>query len=945
MRINFESDINTANLVNPQTQVHHSSTTAPASDKNKDGSAFVMSIGQAGNTGIGTYSDKKDMEEWQETLGASDVQIKRDYMSVMSLSMSDEDYATLVATGQPPQDMDAGDGVTILDEIKAAIIKGGGEIQGYTDTVDKTVLAEITGSEAVAAELVQSMTAQDVPINEENVRAAAEAVELARQIIPPAESALQYLMDNGKAPTIQNIYEATHSGTGRNTVSGEYMSVNGYVTGMGSGMDDDLSEIMPQIENVIKESGLELNDNTRAQAMWLIDRGIGLTPENLLELDKLNSIQTDNIINAVSIAMGAGIAPEKANLTYTESIYTMAEKYYAEYMSDDKEQAIDVSDIRSRRMLEEIRLTMTVEANRLLLRSNFQIDIAPMEKLVEALKLAEQTINEQRFPADNPEITQSRAQEYKQVKEELAEIPGLPAAILGETTDAGEWRFANFKSFSLHEVYEVGVSRREIYAKAETSYETLMTAPRADLGDSMRKAFRNVDDILEDLKIEINEENRRAVRILGYNSMEINAQSVAEVRQADETLRRTIDRLTPSRVLRMIREDVNPLKMTVEQLGEYLNNQDDEPERKAANYAKFLMQLEKQDEITELERESYIGIYRMLSGLDKNDDAAIGAIINTGVEFSFANMLSAMRSAAKSHMDYKVSDDFGGVDSKISTPAIDAQINAAYEANRESMDAVTQMMQEAATVSDREIETIINSGMDVSLNNLEVADLFKKRKGTWFETVESLENEASLEAAIDDTLDAMTDTQSAVSAYDSMLESMKETLSRAALNMNSYIDVKAMQSSMRQISFLQKRAQNENYEFPANIDGEVTSIRLQIRHMSGAGELTITMETELMGKLAAQFNFGSTKSGFVAYEKAEGVEFVDSLIATLSEQLPFVPDKIHAPNISLDKFTSEADSKEKSSKGIKEEANGSDINNTELYRVARMFIGKARLGR
>ncbi len=42
----------------------------------------------------------------------------------------------------------------------------------------------------------------------------------------------------------------------------------------------------------------------------------------------------------------------------------------------------------------------------------------------------------------------------------------------------------------------------------------MMTAPRKDMGDSIQKAFRNVDDILEDLGLETNDSNRRAVRIL-----------------------------------------------------------------------------------------------------------------------------------------------------------------------------------------------------------------------------------------------------------------------------------------------------------------------------------------------------------------------------------------------------------------------------------------------
>ena len=48
-----------------------------------------------------------------------------------------------------------------------------------------------------------------------------------------------------------------------------------------------------------------------------------------------------------------------------------------------------------------------------------------------------------------------------------------------------------------------------------------MTAPRSDMGDSIKKAFSNVDDILQDLQLDTSETNRRAVRILAYNNTDV----------------------------------------------------------------------------------------------------------------------------------------------------------------------------------------------------------------------------------------------------------------------------------------------------------------------------------------------------------------------------------------------------------------------------------------
>ena len=72
---------------------------------------------------------------------------------------------------------------------------------------------------------------------------------------------------------------------------------------------------------------------------------------------------------------------------------------------------------------------------------------------------------------------------------------------------------------------------QKAYEEAGERYETLMTAPRSDLGDSIRKAFSNVDDILTDMSLEKTSENQRAVRILAYNSMEITPENIEKLEE------------------------------------------------------------------------------------------------------------------------------------------------------------------------------------------------------------------------------------------------------------------------------------------------------------------------------------------------------------------------------------------------------------------------------
>ena len=955
MNINFEPEKNiNINAHSHQVQNNHSNEKTIASETMA--SAFALSVGN-NNMSFGNQLDRPEgMDEWDSKMAATDVQMKQDYMSVMSLSMSDEDYKELVRTGEVPRDMDATDAVTILDDIKAAVIKGGTQVAGFTDDIDMEALKEITGSVVSAESLVSNLQEQDVSINPKNVKAAVEAIELALGVLPIADDTVQYMLENKQAPTIDNLYMASHS---------KLMNGAGY---KGSSMtEDQMNALMPQIENLVNKSGIENNESALADAKWMVERNIPLTLNNLYRLEDLRSLQQNVSIEAieksVAIAMSAGIPAGEANLSYSESIYTQAELYDDELttISDQvadavvdkglelnirnlvqenarisseeqlktqavnkeaKENDLSIEQIHARRVLEEVRITMTVQANRMLLRNNFYIDITPMEELVDALKQAESSLAKMLFPNDSDEVALGKAHEYQQAKQELATIPSLPVSILSGKGEAGEFAFASSKSFTLHQVYETGSVRRELYIQASQSYEAIMTAPRSDMGDSIRKAFRNVDAILEDMQLDISDQNQRAVRILGYNQIEITEQNIEMVKAADGALRRALDRLSPGRVLGMIRENVNPLNMSVDELNNYLDGKEDEPQRQAENYARFLMQLERQDEITELERDSYIGIYRMIAKLDKSDDAAIGRLVEMGQTTSFASLLQAMRSMQHAPMDYQIGDEFGGIEGARVSPAIDDQINAAF------------------------IENLLSTGAPVSFSNLEAMEALRSNRGDWFKPLKDKENENTesslVESAVDSLLDKMIDADSVSEAYESMLDSFESAMSDMVLDMDSILDVRAMQNSMKQISVLRGLSRNETYEVPVTIAGESTSIRLTMKREAGAGQLQIAMESETTGRIAAQFDFRGTASGYVAYENADSYESLSLVVASISEELSFAPELIKVDRLDLDKYGMLGISKENTEGSIKNEGQSADISNTELYRISKLFIEAVR---
>ena len=594
----------------------------------------------------------KSLIEIQQSAGNTDAEVLQDYMTLAANTMSEEDYAKMQKEGFDFGSLSSEDAVTIVDKIKAELVRSGQHIAGYTDDLDMATLAEALGNESLAKAVAESFASSDIPVTRENMTDVSRAWEMNEQLQPVNEGSYEYLIDNELEPEIWNLYLAQSSGAGKGNGTPRFYqeSVQGYFARTGERTGEELTE---QVDRIIEQSGRDVTDENRRNANWLLEKGLPLTAENLQKLEqlqKLNLPASEEVFaRAVAKAVSEGKQAVCANLSDGKNLYERAVALCDYYQGADAWESV-AGDITARRQLEEIRLRMTAEVNVKLLKSGFSIDTAPMEQLVEALRGAEEALARQYFPEATDAV--SKYQTYRQTNDIVSQLPGMPADVLGLFAQ-------NRDSVGLEQVHSTGVVLQESYKQAQRSYETLMTAPRADLGDNIRKAFANVDDILRDLGMEPNEAHRRAVRILGYNRMEITQEKVETICVADRQVEKVIDKMTPASVLRMIRDGVNPLEKSFAELEQYFDNLPEEYKQQAESYSKFLHGLERNGEITPEERDGYIGIYRLVRQLEKTDGAAIGALVNTRAELHFSNLLSAVRSSKAGRVDAKIGERSG----------------------------------------------------------------------------------------------------------------------------------------------------------------------------------------------------------------------------------------------------------------------------------------------
>lgn len=883
----------------------------------------------------------KSLIELQQDAGNANVALQQDYMTLMSHTMSQEDYAKACEEGFDPGELDQDTAVTIVDKIKAELARSGQQIAGYTDDLDMDTLAAAVGSDTLARSIEDQFRSADIPLTQENISALKKAWDMAASLTAPGEGAVGYLVDNELEPEIWNLYVAENSGA--------QMQKNSVPR-----------ELWEQMDKVIAETGLPVNDENRQKAEWLVSAGLPLTAETLQQLTELDSISypvEENVFaKAAASAIAEGRSPVYANLGRQENIYEKATRMVQDWLSDEKWNTA-AENLTARKQLEEIRLRMTAEVNVKLLQSDFSIDTAPMEQLIEAIRKAEAEIAGKYFPGDEQAV--AKYESYTQAVRVTSELPGLPADLLG--TYGLEQR-ADRESIA--DFHKEGIAMQNAYAEAGEKYETLMTSPRADLGDHIRKAFSNVDDILTDMSLERTPENERAVRILGYNRMEITPENIEKVVNADRQVSGVIEKLTPKNVLQMIRDGVNPLEKTFDELENYFSENPQGYEEQAESYSRFLYQLEQKKEITENERKAYIGIYRMVHQIEREDGAAVGAVVNTGAELQFSSLLAAARSRRTAPMDWKVSDATGLTrEIRVSDNNISEQIRSGMaeeiltevSGDDESRNAYyresLQQMQKALYTEPDTAELLQKGEIPVSASNLLAAQALADHPADLFGGLRRYRekyNREVINAASGNTAQEETDASKLWEQLDqaefseeygnALQKAMEETEEFSLEQADTHLDVKQLQLMHKQLCLAENLQEKQEYFLPMDLGDRLAGIHLTLQHgreNTGSVDICVNMgedrleaHLQVTGDRIEGYLAGNTPEEVTKWEKTSDI-FLEWIQNDTSAD--WKVEKISI--IDSGDMTRMADGAQESAEKIEDQADDG-----QLYRLAKGFL-------
>ncbi len=365
-------------------------------------------------------------------------------------------------------------------------------------------------------------------------------------------------------------------------------------------------------------------------------------------------------------------------------------------------------EVTALRQLEEIRLSMTQSVAVRMLSVDINIDTRELAQVVAKLRNAEAQLTQEMFAKQGVAPTEENKAIYQQMQADLQMIGTAPAARLGVLAGTDALQSVTVHGFAklVQEEHQIGgqagdmqrrmsdnnvpdgvadistqtIRRSADFAAMERGYEALGTAPRADMGDSIRKAFSNIEDILTDMELPVDEEHTRAVQILGYNRMEITEENIAQIIEYDRAVNDMLTACHPNAVLSMIRDGINPLDMTVDELNQTLRDKNYKAGVKETDdFATYLRDVEKRGQISSEERAGYIGLYRVFKQLEKSGDREAGYLFANNSRLTVRNLITAMRSRKAAGMEAVVDDSLGMLaDLQTRGEKMDDQIARAY---------------------------------------------------------------------------------------------------------------------------------------------------------------------------------------------------------------------------------------------------------------------------
>lgn len=958
--------------------------------------------------GMGETTEAKAAEE-----EGTEAEQNQERLDNVSGRMTEEDMAALQKEGFSVGEMTAEQLEAAMERIKlqkeltaTAMENQAQQIADDRAAIIQQAVKMLSGNpkaEMIAEKLIKA----NIPVTQANLEKVAVAMEKANGGVKLSPTECEYMVRNKLVPTLENVSMAK-------SAAQTYSKKEHTLT------TEAWAQLEPKVTHMLFQAGLRANKDMMNAAQTFIKKDIPLTVDNLKSYSLLAGIKLseEDVLTKAVDALSVGQDPKNANLLSSTAkevrqilhkagkVTNQAVDYAAAKRSSelpgvegdkidlslgDLTEAQDLIDsksadvenylqtfaesgaaqaasIRARRQLEEIRAKMTFEAGYRLAKEGIRIDTVSMDKLIGNLKTLENRFFSSFFTQAGVAQSAEGIELLKDTNRKLEEIKNMPAPLIVDTMDTGS-------QITLNELHQTGMNNMAMRRYAE-SMESVMTSPNKQFGDHIQKAFGNTDSLLQNIGMEANAANRRAVRMLGYNSVEVTAENVQKVSEYDTKLQEVLKELHPAVTVRMIRDGINPLEQSIDDLSAKIAEiKQEEGITTDDNYSIFLINLDHKKEITSEERQAYIGVYRALHQLDGSEEQAIGGVYRNGQELTLQNLLTAVRSGRAQGMNTLINETFRTaagassdkslIEDQINAGLMGAKLGKGAEALNNLAEKVDNTISEcsqptAETAKEQltTVRTLATEGQNATrfledysilstMENLEAAKNLLANDMTIFKEWKRFKfMENGEEPEFPDFTECMDDKQTMQAAYQKFANEAGDL--KAKMMQDSVMtkqDTKSIKKMHVGIRFMNRLSKREFYQIPVDTGTDIVNMNVTILEKGDEkAKVMAEIPTLNLGKISCEATIQDNKlKCFISSDTKEGTQALKdrqmNLFATLAQ------NHIEIGSIYYGTEEVRPDTYSYQTEGIYKDAQGSvenETDNSKLYRIAKSLVVHVR---
>lgn len=328
---------------------------------------------------------------------------------------------------------------------------------------------------------------------------------------------------------------------------------------------------------------------------------------------------------------------------------------------------VDVEEVK--KQINEIRARLNTETAQKL-SAVMPFESSELAKVAEGLRQIELEVGKDALVKADVVLTEENGDSLKKVMEAARKM--------------GEYKELATKV----QVESEGEATLEVFHEAIKHYEENGTVVEKRFGETITKVEGQIEQFLSNHQLPQDELTVQSAKALILNEMDLTLENLEEAKVALSKINEFLEVMNPYEAAKLIKEGMNPYTASIEMILEGVKQ--GELMQMKESIASAIMTLEDKGKISEEQKQSLIGLYRILNGVVLHKEQVAGYLFKNEIPLTVEKLEEAVKYAGKKETIQAVIDDQFGLleEAKYDTKTARKLIEEASSELKKLLDAV-----------------------------------------------------------------------------------------------------------------------------------------------------------------------------------------------------------------------------------------------------------------